>query len=54
MKMRVFSWLVAALCVFGVVKAVQAFKNPWDVSLSSPVLSNLPPAAAGCGVKCLD
>lgn len=52
---RIFSWCVAAVVVFGVVKAVHAFKNPWAVpSVSVPVLGALPPASKGCGVKCLD
>jgi len=57
MKARIFSWVIAALCVFGVVKAVQAFKNPWSLpsAVGLPaggVLGKLPPASAGCGVKC--
>lgn len=53
---RVFAWVVFALVLFGVAKAVQAFKNPWAVPsiAGSSVLPHLPPAAKGCGGDCFD
>jgi len=56
MMMRVFSWCIAALVVFGVVKAVESFKNPWAVPSvpAAGVLSILPPASDGCGKSCDD
>jgi len=43
---KIISWVVFALVVFGVFKAAQAFKNPWN--LPSPAAMVLPAASTGC------
>ena len=52
---RVIAWVLFAGAVYGIYLAAHAFKNPLtavSVMPTSPVISNLPPASNGCGVKC--
>lgn len=46
---RVVAWVLFGLAIFGIVKAAQAFKNPWAMpSPASVVLDKLPQAHEGC------
>jgi len=57
MRGRVIAWVVLAVVLLGVYKAVNAWKNPWAVGgpvVVNPVLANLPASGPGCGVKCHD
>lgn len=45
---RIAAWAVFALVLFGVVKAAQAFKNPWAVPAVPSIASVLPLPHQGC------
>lgn len=56
---RVVAWVVALLALWGIVKAADAWQNPWASVLSAPavvnpVLQGLPSSPVGCGEKCRD
>lgn len=50
MIVRFTAWIVVLVVGYGVWHYVHDWHSPLDVS--SPVLSQLPPAAAPCGVDC--
>ena len=52
MKKRIITWALFLLVVFGVVKAVQAFRNPWAIDTTPAIIKALPVTPAGCGEDC--
>jgi len=51
MKKRLFVWVLFLAAVFGVYKAVQAFRNPWAVDTSA-ITEKLPVTPIGCSEGC--
>jgi len=58
MKVRLIAWAVLALILYGIWVAGSSWQNPWRpgglLSLTSPVLSHLPPSPDGCREKGCD
>lgn len=52
MKNRILTWVVFLLAVFGIVKAVQAFRNPWAIETPPAIIKALPVTPPGCGEDC--